>query len=115
VTALAQAIGFGFHEVQARPKPVTGQPVWLAWPGFLAWLGLAFGLRPSHAHYYPHTLRRRLPRLTTPKAVAHPRLTSSKQSESHTATDKSFAVCPVLVVCVCLSVWECSDRFVEYL
>jgi hypothetical protein len=39
---MAWAIGFGFQEVQARPKPTLGQDFWL---------GLAFGLRPSHAHH----------------------------------------------------------------
>jgi len=49
---MAQAMAFGFHEVQARPKPVPDQPVWLGLAlAFLAWLGLAFGLRPSHAHH----------------------------------------------------------------
>jgi hypothetical protein len=49
--AMAWAIGFGFQEVQAKPKPTPGQHFWLglAWP---VWLGLAFGLKPSHAHHY---------------------------------------------------------------
>jgi hypothetical protein len=44
--AMAWAIGFGFQEVQARPKPTPGQHFWL---------GLAFGLKPSHAHHYPQS------------------------------------------------------------
>jgi hypothetical protein len=40
--AMAWAIGFGFQEIQARPKPTPGQHLWL---------GLAFGLKPSHAHH----------------------------------------------------------------
>ena len=40
---MAWAVGFGFLKVQARPMPTPGQHFWL---------GLAFGLRPSHAHHY---------------------------------------------------------------
>ena len=38
---MAWAIGFGFQEVQARPKPTPGQHFWLGLCG-LAWL-LAWG------------------------------------------------------------------------
>jgi hypothetical protein len=40
--AMAWAIGFGFQKVQAKPKPTPNQHFWL---------GLAFGLKPSHAHH----------------------------------------------------------------
>jgi hypothetical protein len=42
--AVAWAISFGFGKPQARLKPWSGH--------HFAWLGLAHGLRPGHAHHY---------------------------------------------------------------
>jgi hypothetical protein len=48
----AQAAGFRFQKSQARPKAASGQVQGLAWLGFfLAWPGLASGLRPEPAHH----------------------------------------------------------------
>ena len=47
--AMAQANSFGFPKTQARPKAPSSQKFG---PAFLAWLGLASGLRPELAHHY---------------------------------------------------------------